>query len=144
MDQIFYQRMQDAGFDFLKLVVLRDEIDSEKRSVKSYIQDVSCGLSEKSKQIIGVEKQNLIRRLKDKKQFLTDQRAVVQNRLRTINAYRNTFNRVSNSSKRGFARAFLAAAELTLTEEQFNELEIKAGEILMCMTSNEIDGVGNK
>ena len=74
MDQVFFQRLQDAGFDFLKLVVLRDEIDSEKRAVKSYIQDVSCGLSEKSKLIVGVEKQSLIRRLKDKKQFLTDQR----------------------------------------------------------------------
>jgi hypothetical protein len=144
MDQLFYQRLQNAGFDFPKLVVLRDEIDSEKRSVTSYIEDVSCGLSEKSKLIVGVERQSLIRRLKDKKQFLTDQRVVVQNRLRTINAYRKTFNRVSNSSRLGFARAFLAAAELTLTEEQFNELEIKAGQILMCMTSNEINGVGNK
>ena len=144
MDQVFFQRLQDAGMDYLKLVAIRDEIDSEKRSVSSYIQDVSCQLSEKSKLIVGVERQILIRRLKDKKQFLNDQRGVVQSRLRTINAYRNTFNRVSNSSKLGFARAFLAAAELTLTEEQFNELEIKAGEILMCMTSNEIDGVGNK
>jgi hypothetical protein len=131
MDQVFFQRLQDAGMDYLKLVVLRDEIDSEKRSVTSYIEDVYCQLSEKSKLIVGVERQSLIRRLKDKKQFLNDQRVVVQNRIRTINTYRKTFNRVSNSSKLGFARAFVAAAELTLTEEQFNELEIKAGEILI-------------
>ncbi len=143
MDQVFFQRLQDAGMDYLKLVVLRDEIDSEKRSVTSYIEDVSCQLSEKSKLIVGVERQSLIRRLKDKKQFLNDQRVVVQNRIRTINTYRKTFNRVSNSSKLGFARAFVAAAELTLTEEQFNELEIKAGEILMCINSDDPDNAGN-
>lgn len=144
MDQVFFQRLQDAGFNFLKLVILRDEIDSEKRAVKSYIQDVSSGLSEKSKLIVGVEKQSLILRLKDKKQFLTDQRVLVQSRIRNVNANRNAFNRASNSSKRGFARAFLAAAELTLTEEQFIELEIKAGEILMCITCNEPENAGNK
>jgi len=144
MDQVFFQRLQDAGFDFLKLVVLRDEIDSEKHAVKSYIQDVSCGLSEKSKLMTAIEKQSLIRRLKDKKQFLTDQRVLVQSRIRNINANRNAFNRASNSSKRGFANAFLAAAELTLTEDQFNELEIKAGEILMCVTSYKPESTGNK
>lgn len=132
MDQVFFQRLQDAGMDYQKLLALRNEIDAEKRSAASYLEDVSSGLSEKSKLIVGRERQDLIRRLIDKKRFLTDQRVVVQKRLNTITNYRKTFNRVSNSSKLGFARAFLAAAELTLTEEQFNALEIKAGEILMC------------
>ena len=104
MNQVFFRRLQDAGMDYQKLLALRNEIDAEKRSATSYLEDVSSGLSEKSKLIVGRERQDLIRRLRDKKQFLTEQRVAVQKRLNTITKYRKTFNRVSNSSKLGKVR----------------------------------------
>lgn len=61
-----------------------------------------------------------------------------------IGLYATALNKAINNRKAGFAAAFIAAAELTLTEDQFAELEIKAGEILMCVSNDDPDSTGNK
>lgn len=142
MDQVFILKLEQAGFDRLKLTALLNEIDSDKRSVTSYLQDVSSGLNESAK-LTGRERQDMIRRLTDKKRFLTDQREMVRQRLGRIGFYKKALNKATNNQKLGFAAAFLAAAEITLSEAQFEELEAVAGEILMC-TADDEESAGNR
>lgn len=128
-DSEFRKKLARAGNDRQLLIALMAEIDAEKRSVRSALSKLS---SEPDQQFAkGKERQVLIRRMKDKISFLTEDRETVRRRL--ADARRaptlNPKSSVTQGAKHGagFADAFLRAAQEYLSEEQFLEIEIKAG-----------------
>lgn len=76
------------------------------------------------------ERQILIRRMKDKMSFLTEEREMIRSRLGRIKMDQKALNRSTNKAEPDFAHAFMAAAERTLPENEFLELEARAAEIL--------------
>lgn len=131
MDQEFLYKLDSAGFDKKKLTALLNELDETKRSIRSQLSQISSEPNETTP--VGRERQTRIRRMKDKISFLTEEREIVRKRLGEIKTNINTANRMQHKYKNGFELAFLVAAEKTLGEEQFLELEAQATIILSQM-----------
>lgn len=128
LDSAFFDRLQSAGRDRKLLIALMGSIDVDKRAVKSELSRLS---SEPDPELSrGRARQTKIRKLRDRLSFLTEQRQLVQNKLSQINSDKKALNRATSNTSPVFAQAFLAAAERLLPEEQFNELETLAAEIL--------------
>lgn len=136
MDQIFAIELEEAGNNKAKLLQLLKHLDSEKSSAKSYLRRVSMGLV--SDNPTGKDRFALIVKLRDKISILEGQRETVRARLARIKEYRIKVKKAANQRKLGFKEAFLAAAEINLTPEQFQELELKAAEILMVLRENDL------
>lgn len=128
MSQKFSEKLAKTGADTDALTALMAEIDAEKRSVKSRLSQLS---SEPDSQFAkGKERQVLIRRMRDKISFLTEERELVRKKLGQIKMDKKALNRVSNSVTSDFSHAFMAAAERMLDEEIFSQIEVRASEIL--------------
>lgn len=128
VNQQFIERLEQAGFNRRRLTALMADIDEEKRSIKSRLSRLSSEPSEQHAK--GRERQVLIRRMKDKMSFLTEEREMVRLRLGRIKMDQKALNRRTNKAEPEFAHAFMAAAERTLSEDSFLELEARAAEIL--------------
>lgn len=127
MRQELAERLLQAGNSTKSLKTIIEEIDAEKRSIRSSLSQLS---SEPDHQFAkGKERQTLIRRMKDKISFLTEEREVVRARLGRIKMDRKALNRAESQRSVEFSRAFIAAAERILPVEQFNEIEARAAEI---------------
>jgi predicted nucleic acid-binding Zn-ribbon protein len=128
MAQEFSEKLAKAGADSKALSSLMAEIDSEKRSVKSKLSQLS---SEPDSQFVkGKDRQVLIRRMKDKMSFLTEEREQIRQKLGQIKMDNKAFNQISNRVSSGFSQAFMAAAERILDEETFSQVEARASEIM--------------
>lgn len=124
MNQVFLEKLDTAGYDKELLVKLMAEIDEQKRSVRSALSRLS---SEPDHQFAaGKERQTLIRRMKDKSSFLTEQREIVRNRLGEIKTNKRIAHEINNGKKDSFAAAFMVAARELLTEEQLLDIESRA------------------
>jgi hypothetical protein len=128
MRQEFIEKLEASGWSRKKLQSLMADIDVEKRSIKSRLSQLSS--EPKEGDPIGRDRQTLIRRMKDKTAFLTEEREVVRARLGQIKINQSALGRAS-SRKSGFTEAFLAAAECRLDEGLLSELEQLAASILM-------------
>ncbi|WP_045861631.1 hypothetical protein [Teredinibacter purpureus] len=128
MRQEFIEKLDEASWSKSKLKSLIEHIDAEKRSIKSRLSQLSS--EPKDNDPVGRERQVLIRRMKDKSSFLTEERAIVIARLGKIKINQAALNR-ANCSKAGYAEAFMAAAEYRLDEELLSELDQLAASILM-------------
>ncbi len=127
MNQQFLDQLDQAGYDPVKLKALLEQIDSDKRSIKSSLSRLS---SEPDEQYAhGRERQTLIRRMKDKLSFLTEDREIVRNRLGQLKKERHQLNAVKHQTESGFVQAFMLAASQELPESQFQALEKIAAEI---------------
>lgn len=125
----FAQRLLDAGNNRHALSALMQSIDEDKRSLKSALSQLS---SEPDGPLVarGRERQVRIRRMKDKLAFLTAEREAVREKLGKIKMDVRALNRAVSSKSVDFSQAFMAAAERMLPEDVFNDLEIRAAEIL--------------
>lgn len=128
MDQVFAEKLADAGWDKRKLIALMNEIDAEKRSIKIALRRIAQD-SEYSMAGMGRERQNKERRIKDKERYLIEDREVVRQRIGRLNRELKGMNRAKNREQ-NFPAAFVAAAEEMLDQELFTELELRAVEIL--------------
>ena len=128
MDQIFAEKLSDAGWDKSKLIALMNEIDAEKRSLRIALRRIAQD-PEYSMAGMGRERQNRERRIKDKERYLIEDREVVRQRIGRLNRELKSMNRAKNRGQ-NFPAAFVAAAEELLDQELFTELELRAVEIL--------------
>jgi hypothetical protein len=124
----FADKLQEAGNNQEKLVALMAEIDETKRSIRSALSQLSSEPDERHSK--GRERQTKIRKMKDKMSFLTEEREIVRDKLGRLKMDKKVLNRISSSKSIEFSQAFMAAAERMLSEEQFNEIESRASEIL--------------
>jgi len=143
MDQVFFQNLEEAGFDRIKLRELLHRLDSEKSRAKLRLQQVS---TDPEAGMTGKKRDRFIRFLLHVIRRLTDERETVSRRLGRIGVYEKALNRAVHTRNSAFPAAFVAAAEMTLTREQFEELERMAGEVLTFtrQTAEDRDSVGNK
>ncbi|EJC7176241.1 hypothetical protein DC915_RS03140 [Vibrio parahaemolyticus] len=132
MDQEFLDRLETAGFDKKKLTALLNELDQTKRSIRSQLSQLSSEPNDSTP--VGRERQTRIRKMKDKISFITEEREVVRKRLAEIKANISSANRMQHKYRNGFELAFLVAAEQSLDEKQFLELEAQAHKMLSQMT----------
>jgi hypothetical protein len=128
MRQEFAEKLNDAGWTKSKLKALMESLDSERRSIKSRLSQLSS--EPKEGDPVGRDRQVLIRRMKDKSSFLTEEREAVRARLGQVKVNQASLGR-ARSKESGFSEAFMAAAEYRLDEEMFSELEQLAASILM-------------
>ncbi len=128
MRQYFIDKLQACENDKEKLSGLMAEIDTEKRSLKSQLSRISSESDGKFGR--GRERQVQIRKMKDKKAFLTEEREMIRTKLGSMKTDKKALNRAANSRSIEFAHAFIAAAERMLPEEQFLALELRATDIL--------------
>lgn len=130
MSQVFTQKLADAGYNQIALKALLEEIDSDKRGIKSALSQLSSEPNDNS--LKGRDRQVKIRRMKDKQSFLIEEREQVRARLGEIKINRTALNKHQHSSKNKteFSQAFMVAAERILSEEMLLELEVKAAQIL--------------
>ncbi len=128
MDQIFAERLAAAGWSKIDLLVLMNELDDEKRSLKIALRRIAQD-PQYSMTGMGRERQNKERRIKDKERYLIEERETVRQRLGRLNREQKAMNKALNREQ-NFPAAFFAAAEEMLDEEQFMELELRAVDIL--------------
>ncbi len=127
-NQAFLDKLEQARNSREQLTALMAEIDETKRALKSHLSQLSSEPTEKHAR--GRERQALIRRIKDKLSFLTEEREMVRARLGQIKMDQKALNRRTVNTKPGFANAFMAAAERLLSDEQFSEIEARAAQML--------------
>lgn len=125
MRQEFLDRLQMAYSRELLIKLLAD-IDIETREVKLSLTRVSSEPNESSPR--GRDRQNLISRIKDKIRHLAEEREMVRDKLGKIKHQKKVIGSVQK--KQRFLKSFYAAAESTLSESQFLELEHIAAEQL--------------
>ncbi len=127
MHQDFLERLNEIGYDKKALTALLNDLDAEKRSIKSRLSQLSS--EPKEGDPTGRDRQTLIRRMKDKSSFLTEEREIVRERLGQIKVNQTYLNK-AKARKPDFCEAFMAASEALLDEERFNEIEARAQSIL--------------
>lgn len=129
MRQEFFKKFQNSYTSQEKLKSLMAEIDSEKRSLKSFLSRVSSEPDGKFGK--GRLRQVTIRKAKDKIAFLSEEREAVRKRLGDIKMDKKALNRVSSERSVDFCHAFMAAAERLLPEDVFLEVEYKASDMML-------------
>ena len=129
MDQIFAERLAEAGWDKTKLVALMNELDEEKRSLRISLRRIA---QDPEYSMAGRERQNKERRIKDKERYLIEERDIVRQRIERINRERKAMNKARNREQ-DFPASFVAAAEEMLDSELFSQLELRAVEIIQSL-----------
>lgn len=131
MDQVFAERLAEAGWDKTRLVALLNELDDEKRSLKMSLRRLAQN-PEYSMKGMGHERHKKERRMKDREGYLIQYRETVQQRIGKINRERKAMNRAKNRDQY-FPASFFAAAEEMLDSELFSQLELRAVEIIQSL-----------
>lgn len=126
--QEFAEKFAQAGSNRNALLELMADIDQEKRSVKSALSQLSSEPDERHAK--GRQRQEKIRRLKDKMSFLTEEREMVRVKLGQLKMDQKAVKRAQSNRALDFCQAFMAAAERILPEETFKEIEGRAAEIM--------------
>lgn len=112
-----------------KLIALMDELDAEKRSLRSsitlWMYDPRVGNGRSKAECHLKTKQ-----LRDRIGFLMEERGYVREKIGKINGDQKALNRAGNRSVL-FSKAFIAAAERMLPEKTFLEIEAKASMMLL-------------
>lgn len=129
LSEEFILKVAEIAHDKTALINLMNELDEEKRSIRSFQRQFSS-FPKCEGGLQGAERFKKLRRLKDRISFLIDEREYVRQKLGELNGDQKALKR-SMHKKVEFVHAFMAAAERTLSEEEFAELEYQAGKILM-------------
>lgn len=130
----FLDQLDAAGYNREKLIELMHGIDEQKRSIKSYLRQLSSEPTENTPR--GRERQTLIRRALDKQRFLKDERELVRNRIGKINERKKSLNRAANTRSAEYRDAFFAAALEILDEETLVEIELNASVMMEDLAHN--------
>jgi len=128
LTECFTKKVTEIDYDKELLITFMNELDEEKRSIRSFMRKYSNEPKEAGGGV-GSERYRKLRRLKDRLGFLIEEREYVRLRIGDLKANRKLVNRAVKQ-KVEFCHAFLAAAESNLSEEQFLDLEAKAMNIL--------------
>ncbi|HFD12884.1 MAG TPA: hypothetical protein ENJ32_10520 [Crenotrichaceae bacterium] len=128
LSEEFVTKVSAISHDQQKLIELMNQLDEEKRSIRSAQRKWSN--SEKSDGgLAGSGRYKKLRRLKDRLSFLIEEREYVRQTLGKLKAEKKHLNRASNR-KPDFTQAFYAASEIILSDELFLQLEAKAQQLL--------------
>jgi len=130
MRQEIASKLAECSSNREGLVALLNHLDEERRSIKSHLRLISSEPKLAGELARGRKRQEQIRKIQDKISFIQVEREAVRNKLGALKREHKSLNRVVNSRAPEFSQAFMAAAELCLSEELFVELEAKAQEIL--------------
>ncbi len=128
LSEEFITKVSAVSGDQQKLIELMNQLDEEKRSIRSAQRKWSN--SEKGDGgLAGSQRYKTLRRLKDRLSFLIEEREYVRQILGKLKEEKKTLNRASHK-KTDFTQAFYAASEMVLSEDLFLELEAKAQQLL--------------
>jgi hypothetical protein len=130
LSQEFIFNINDISNDAEKLRLCLEDIQSVKRSVKSQKSRISNRPPIKGDKKSALDRLAAIQRANDKINYLKSEEAYVKRKLKEVRFFKAALNRATNAKNDRYREAFLAAAELTLDEEVFTQVEIKALEIL--------------
>lgn len=124
VSQIFVLKVAELGEDRERLVALMNELDEEKRAIRSFMRQFSNEPKDAGGGA-GPERYRKLRRLKDRLGHLIQEREYVRQKLGQLDGDRKALNKAAQR-KIEFCQAFLAAAERTLDEQTFRGLEARA------------------
>ena len=125
--ETFQSRFTKFKNNRAELLLLLSEIDEEKRQIKTRLSEVS---SRTDKNLVGEKREEVIQQYKKIQNGLIKCREEVRLHLRKIKTAEKTVNWISNSLTTEYTHAFMAAADEILTEDQLNEIEDRANEIV--------------
>ncbi len=125
---LFEDKLVKSANNKDKLIVLMNELDTEKRSLKSRLTQLSS--EPDGDYARGRKRQTNIRKIKDKIGFLTEEREKVRQKLGSVKTSNKALNKITNSVKPSFQAAFMVVAEQILDEELFLSIEAKAAELI--------------
>ena len=108
-----------------QLVNLIADIDTEKRTLNQTIKQTNRQQTQ-SGQALSQQAAATLKDMKIRSNELIEERCEVQNKLAAQKKNQQVINKAA-TKKLAFCQAFVAAAEMALTEEQFIEIEIAAG-----------------
>jgi len=129
MNQEFVEKL-NACRDRKSLALLKNDLDVEKRKLKIILERILSEPPEKGG-LTGIERTRKARLIRKKISYLVEEREAVFQKLCELKKNKSALNSAAHR-KKGFCEAFVAAAERTLSQEDFLELELKAAEILIC------------
>ena len=129
MDEQFRLKLSSLRFQRKKLIDLRDELDAEKRSIKTALRRHDNDENYMPELSLKGRKQ-LIRRLKDKHRYLVEERQIVVEYIREATEDQRELNISANTKKKGYHEAFVAAATRILDEDTLLEIDLRALNIL--------------
>jgi len=129
MNHLFLENLCKISNDKDKLIELMENIDSEKRKCRSRLSTISSEPKVKDP-VKGRERMKIIRRTKERIGYLIKEGDLVRSKLREHRIKRNSLIKIENGRSSKFLAAFMAAGELALDEEQFNEIEVLAMQLL--------------
>ncbi len=129
VSQEFILKVSKIRHDKKALLDLLNDIDAEKRSIKSAKRKWST-LIEKDGGLTGNDRIKKLNRILDKESFLIEEREYVRNRIGDLNKTSKSLKRIANEKKAGFVHAFMVACEQTLSEDLYIEIEQRASQIL--------------
>jgi len=112
-----------------ELVDFMNQLDEEKRGLKVVVNRFSNENPENGG-LQGRERFTKLRNINKRVGYLIKEREEVRQKLGKVKGDQKAFNKAS-TKKVELCQAFVAAAERTLTEEQFLEIEIMASNMLM-------------
>ncbi|MCG7878893.1 MAG: hypothetical protein AB2669_07160 [Candidatus Thiodiazotropha endolucinida] len=129
LSEEFVLRVSEISHSKKMLVDLMNQLDEEKRSIRSFQRQWSND-TKNNGGLHGPERYRKLRKLKDRISFLIEEREYVRQKLGELNGDQKSLSRAAHKNIE-FVHAFMAAAERILSEDTFIDLEAKASEIMM-------------
>jgi len=129
LSEAFVLKVSEIAHSKTNLLELMNQLDEEKRSIRSTMMAWSNDTKEQSG-LKGAERYRKLRKKKDRMSFLIEEREFVRQKLGQLKEDQKSLRRAAHINIE-FIHAFMAAAERTLSEEAYLALEAKAGEIMM-------------
>jgi len=134
MRQSFMNRLLETH-DKASLIAWMNELDQEKRAIKQAMRRYSSETPENGG-LSGSQRYSKLRRMKDRLEHLKEEREAVRLKLGKLKRQQKSLNKATNR-KIVFCQAFVAAAEIELSPDQYLQLELKAMEMLTNHKANE-------
>ena len=134
----FIDKVSSLGSDKEGLLSLMQEIDSERRLIKSRMSQFSNSPKDKGGWR-GSNRYVKLAKMKDKCVFLFEEREYIRRRLGQLKGDKKSLNRMVNSKTPQFCHAFMAAAERMLEPTLFNQIEAIASRMLNEKSGEEYD-----
>jgi len=135
----FMEKVAAIDSDREKLLALMNELDAERRLIKSRMRQFSNSPREEGGWV-GSSRYVKLRKMKDKLSFLLEEREYVRSKLGRLKADQKALNRAVNGKTPQFCHAFMAAAERILEPDLFLEIEARAARICLCSARDELKG----
>jgi len=126
----FMIRVVSMCNDKAALVRLMNELDDEKRKIRSFMSQFSNQPRDEGG-LAGAKRMKRLRAMKDRLSFLIEEREFVRQSLGKLKGDQRALNKAVNSKSEDFIKAFYAATERILSEDMFLLVEKRAMEMLI-------------